>query len=194
MFFDDEIEVEYEGLMCYCCNISINADDYVEGDKIECCDSDFSKLTREETRIVKADPGTILIERPDELYVISDPCSQCFRIVCKDCEKAFLVVAGKHQAYCSEIGQRTVNSQPFKKSLENARTLVNFFPLPLRPFLEVAKKKTKGKSVRSKPKTESVISGKFRFENDGFEEDDFDLMFSNRNDPIVGSFTNHWMF
>ena len=194
MDFDDEIEVEYEGIMCHCGNISINADDYYEGDHIECSEIDFSKLTREETRIVKAEPGTISINKPADVYVISDAGSQCFRIVCKECKTSFIIATGKHKAYCCELGPRTSNSQVFKKSMEKARTLNNFFPLPLRPYIEVNKNKISGSSVRSKPRTESVIPGKFRVENDEIDDPDFDFMFSNNNDCIVGSFTHQWIF
>ena len=185
----NDIEIDPEGLICNCGNISIGAEAYKDGEHVYCSQQEFCRLQKEEKQIVCAKHGQIEIANPKDVLVIPNS-FQHFTIVCKCCNRAFLVVPTKRVAYCCEINTKTQNSPNFKTFKETSRTLFELFPLQMRPFVDIktmthARKMSKSKVSSALPK---------RSNEDIALDSEFDFMFSNRNQCVVGSFTNQWIY
>ncbi|EAY11892.1 hypothetical protein TVAG_362720 [Trichomonas vaginalis G3] len=181
--------------MCDCGNIKINSQEYEFGEQIACTETDFNRLSKEGNSIVVAQPSEIVIEKTDKTSIVSDG-SQMFELVCQNCKECFRIVPCKHVAYCCKVGVQTESLQSFKNQMNSARPISDFFPLALRPFIETSTK-TPNSSI-SEPKIASMMLPKYKkdyyVDDSDDSERDFQLMFKNKNECIVGSFTHQWMY
>ena len=188
MDFND-IEIDPEGLICNCGNISIAAEPYKEGEHLYCSQQDFNRLKMEGKQIVCAKKGQIEITNPKDVLVITNN-FQHFTLVCKGCNRSFLVIPTKRIAYCCELNQKTQDLPKFKVCQETSPTLFELFPLQLRPFIDI--KAVEHARRMSQSKVSSALPK--RTLEDIALDSEFDFMFSNRNQCVVGSFTNQWNY
>ena len=185
---DDEINIENEALTCNCGNIIIN------GESISDIDSRFFnefKLsnTNDNNPLYLCEHKGILISGFDQVLV-----NQCnstkFHLLCPKCQISFLLLYFTNNLYALQNINIISNDKKYTPEKTKLKKLSTFFPQILRPYFSLSKSDQSSPVVL--PHTSSELPPMIRLEYD-VDTTDIDFMFSNRLDPVVGSFTQRYI-
>lgn len=190
---EDEIDIESEGLNCICGNICVVADP-IEEENEHVHHRDIAKLKKECQEIFKCEQGEIHVTKFDKALVTSDG-STSFCLICSGCKSAFRLITTQNFAFICRCNQKVESSSKMQTTINSNRNLQLFFPLALRPFI-VPPRQVQNSPVLGPHVSSFIPTSTFRIEPNIDDDDDadFEMMFSNKNDCIVGSFTHQWIY
>lgn len=141
--------------------------------------------------IMVSEPNGIVVKRLSDVSIVQTH-SNMFDIVCQKCKIGYRLILGRDLCYSCRLDDCLIQAVPSKSSVLK-RPMSSYFPINLRRFImEQIPDPTAAFIAQAK----SVYSSTFPMNQCLPEMDDdadFDMMFSSKQQCIVGSFTDQWI-
>lgn len=182
-----DTEIDY----CNCGEIVFHGHYISEDDVIENNPQVMNQIRSNFQTIVVSEPNGIIIKRLSNVSIVQ-PHSNMFEIVCQKCKIGFRLILGRDLCYSCRIEECLIQPNSSKTSILK-RPMSSFFPINLRRFV---KEQTPDPTAAFIQQAKSVCSPTLPMANCLPEMDDdadFDMMFSSKQQCIVGSFTDQWI-
>ena len=138
-----------------------------------------------------SNPSSITVKSLADIDLVQTS-SSVFDLFCHKCKVGFRLILGRDHCYSCRLDDCTTATTKNKNHLLK-RPLTSFFPLSLRRFIVEKPPEISAKPI---PVAQSEYMPTFHIGNCLTEMDDdadFDLMFSSKQECIVGSFTDQWI-
>ena len=184
---DDCFEQQY----CNCGNIVFNGCVVSEDEIIELNPQITSLIVSNFNTIFVSGPSSIVIKQLSDVYIVQVN-SSMFDLYCHKCKFGYRLIVGRDRCYSSPIEDCVISSSRNKGHLLK-RPLSSFFPISLRRFIVEKAPDLSGKNITSAQSEYMPTFHVAKCLTEMDEDADYDLMFSSKQECIVGSFTDQWI-
>ena len=184
-------EENIEQNFCNCGGIVFDGCYITEDEVLEQNPQITSLILSNFTTIFATKPGAISIKSLADVDLAQNN-SNVYDIYCRKCKLGFRLILGRDLCYSCPLDECTSAASKSKNHILK-RPLSSFFPLPLRRFII---EKSPEPSTKPISFAQSEYMPTFNIGNCFTEMDDdadYDLMFSAKQQCIVGSFTDQWI-